>query len=105
MSRAIGEPRHKSLIAYPGAVLATRDAASGTNIMVEPDGVTVVASSAAGERLWRVNVIAQTGVPGMGAPVVRAIAVAGGAVNLVVGKQRSIQLDLQTGKTLGAMEN
>jgi hypothetical protein len=96
--------RHASLSAYPDAVIAATDAASGITVSVEPDGTTLSARDAAGAVLWRADVLASAGRPSTGFPVIRRVNIAaGGKLTLVVGKQRVVEADLKTGamKLLG----
>jgi hypothetical protein len=95
---------HASLSAYPDAVITATDDASGITVSVEADGKTLTARDAAGTILWQADVLARTGPPSTGFPVVRRIDIAaGGKLTLVVGKQRVVEADLKTGamKLLG----
>lgn len=95
---------HASLTNYPDAVLSATDAASGATLTVQPDGRMVSATSRDGKTLWSIDVIDATGKPATGFPVVRLVSIPRpGTAMLVVGKSRTIEVDVATGqtKTLG----
>lgn len=83
---------------YPDAVLSATDAASGVTVTVEPNGTTLTATEAEGKVRWSVDIIAESGKPASGFPVIRNVEIAGGAVTVVVGKSAAAKVDLQTGK-------
>lgn len=90
---------HASLQHYPDAVLRVTDAASGLTVTVDPDGATLQATGRDGTVLWAVDVIAETGKPRTGFAVVRHVGLAKpGIVSVLVGKARSVDIDLKTGR-------
>ena len=95
---------HASLRSYPDAVLSVTVAASGVVVTVAANGTTLVAKNAAGDVLWRADVLKLTGTPSTGFPVVRNLSISDrGSVSIVVGKHRYVEADLKSGalKLLG----
>ncbi|MBX3567718.1 MAG: hypothetical protein KF914_06640 [Rhizobiaceae bacterium] len=88
---------HASLGPYSDAVLSATDAASGITLSVEPNG-TVLSAERAGKPLWAVDIIEAAGKPSTGFPVIRLVETnKPGFATVVVGKSRTVEVDLSTG--------
>lgn len=88
---------HASLEPYPDAVLSATDAASGITLSVEPNG-TVLSAERAGKPLWTVDIIQAAGKPATGFPVIRLVEMdRPGFATVVVGKSRTVDVELSTG--------
>jgi hypothetical protein len=89
---------HASLKSYPEAVLTATDAASGTTLSVAPNG-TVLTAEKDGRTLWSVDIVAATGKPATGFPVIRLVEVTKpGTAMLVVGKGRAVEVEIASGR-------
>ncbi len=90
---------HVSLQSYPDAVLTATDPGSGITVSVEPNGTVLTASDGSGKQIWTLDVIKETGKPATGFPVIRFLEVTSpGTLAVVVGKSRSSEVDIKTGK-------
>jgi hypothetical protein len=104
MSAHSTEP-HQSLQNYPDAAITATDTATGTTLSVAEDGRTLVAKDPSGKTLWQNDILAASGEPGAGFPVIRSVAIDGGKASLIVGKSMVVEVDLSTGKVAVLGEN
>lgn len=96
---------HASLKYYPDAVLSATDGATGATLSVESDGRTLVAKDRSGKTLWETDVLAATGEPATGFPVIRSVVIDAGKASLIIGKTMVVEVDVKTGKAAVLGEN
>jgi hypothetical protein len=82
--------------------LTVQDTKSRITVTVQPDGKTLVATSAEGKELWKVDVVAAAGASTIEQPVVRHLSLDKGSVQAVYGKHSFANFNLHTGAMLSA---
>jgi len=94
------DPSHKSLAAYPNAVISLKDPKSGMLFYVESNGRRLVAFAKDGSVAWSVDVIDETKVPPLhGTAVIRDLHLDDGVLGVTYGKSDFAKVNIDSGKT------
>jgi len=94
------DPSHKSLAAYPNAVISLKDPKTGMLFYVESNGCRLVAFARDGSVAWSVDVIDETKVPPLyGTAVIRDLRLDDGALGVTYGKSDFAKVKIDSGKT------